>query len=178
MATAAARRYAKAIFELAQESGQAKRWSERLEVVAQFLRDPELAEVLGNPSVTVARRQELAQALGGSNLIDQEALNLIKLLVESNRTGEIDGVVEEYERLRDELEGRLRATAVTAVELSDKEVRQLVAQLSKQVGKEVRLETEVDPAILGGLVLRVGDRLVDASVRTRLQQLRRRLATV
>lgn len=178
MATAAARRYAKAIFELAQETGEVKRWGERLELAGRFLADPQLQAVLSNPSVTLERRQEVVDSLSGDHKLGPEGQNLIKLLVENGRVEDAQGIGEEYERLRDELEDRLRATATTAVELSDREQRDLVAGLSKQFGKEVRLTVEVDPAILGGLVLRIGDRLIDASVRMRLQQLRRRLATV
>ncbi len=177
MATAAARRYSKAILELAEAAGEVKLWSERLGVVRQFLTDPDLAAVLANPSVTVQRRKEVVETLG-THLLGREGLNLVKLLIETGRVQEIDGIIDEFHRLADLAAGRVRATAVTAIELPQKDVDQLLADLSRQLGKEVRLEVEVDPAIMGGLVLHVGDQLIDASVRTRLLQLRRRLATV
>ncbi len=177
MASAAARRYAKAIFELARESRDVRRWGERLEVVRRYLADPQLAGLLANPSITVQRRKEMVEQLGLRHL-GQEGMNLLKLLIETNRTAEIEGVIEEFSRLEDAAAGRVRATAVTAVKLPQKDVEQLVADLSRQLGKEVKLEVQVDPAIMGGLVLHVGDQLIDASIRTRLQQLRRRLASV
>ena len=109
---------------------------------------------------------------------DPEATNLAKLLIESNRVGEIAGIAEEYERLVDVAADRVRATVTTAVELAPAERDRVSEELSKRLGKEVRLDVVVDANILGGLKLQYGDHLVDASVATRLQQLRRRLAEV
>jgi F-type H+-transporting ATPase subunit delta len=112
-----------------------------------------------------------------SDLFDgREATNLAKLLIESNRIREVGAIAEDFQRLADEAAGRVRATVTTAVELSSKDRDRVEHELSRRLGKEVRLDALVDPAILGGLKVQYGDRLVDASVATRLQQLRRRLA--
>jgi F-type H+-transporting ATPase subunit delta len=92
--------------------------------------------------------------------------------------GQIGDVVEEFEALADIAAGRVRATVTTAVDLDPEERGHLVDQLSQRLGKEVRLSTAVDKRILGGLKLQYGDHLIDASLATRLQQLRRRLADV
>jgi F-type H+-transporting ATPase subunit delta len=98
------------------------------------------------------------------------------MLVETGRVGQAGGILDEFEELADEAAGRVRATVTTAVELSAADRERIGDQLSKRLGKEVRLTAAVDRRIVGGLKLRYGDHLIDASVAARLQQLRRRLA--
>jgi F-type H+-transporting ATPase subunit delta len=174
VATAAARRYARAIFELAQEEGQVDEWSRRLTVVRDLLSDPLVAAVLTNPTIAVSRRMELISA--APHELDPEATNLARLLIESNRVRQIADVAEEFESLADAAAGRVRATVTTAVELDAEERNLLIKQLSERLGKEVRVRVAVDKGIIGGLKLQYGDHLIDASLATKLQQLRRRLA--
>ena len=172
MATAAARRYARAVFELADGEGQVEAWGRRVSQVREVLSDPDVARVLTNPTIATEQRMALV-----SDLFDGgEATNLAKLLIESDRVRDVDAIAEEFQRLADEAAGRVRATVTTAVELSAKDRDRVAEELSRRLGKQVHLDVLVDPRILGGLKLQYGDRLVDASVATRLQQLRRRLA--
>jgi F-type H+-transporting ATPase subunit delta len=172
VATAAARRYARAIFELADDEGNLEAWGERLAQVREVLTDPEVARVLTNPTIATEQRMALV-----TDLFDgSEATNLAKLLIESDRVRDVDAIAEEFQRLADEAAGRVRATVTTAVELSSEDRDRVAGELSRRLGKEIHLDVLVDPGILGGLKLQYGDRLVDASVATRLQQLRRRLA--
>ena len=175
MASAAARRYARAVFELATQERDLAGWRRRVETVAGLFANEDLRAALMNRGVATERRAELLQDVAAG--LDPEALNLGRLLLENGRVKDAVDILAEFDRLADEAEGRVRATAITAVELEDEERGRLERDLAERFGGKLRLETEVDPAILGGLVVRVGDHLVDASVRTRLQQLRRRLAT-
>ena len=174
MATAAARRYAKAVFDLAEREGQVDEWGRRVAAIRQLLSDPEIASVLTNP--TIPTEQRFALISDAPHVLDPEATNLAKLLIESNRVRDVTEVEVEFQRLADEAAGRVRATVTTAVELTPKDRDRVADELSKRLGKEIRMHLVVDPRILGGLKLQYGDRLVDASVSTRLQQLRRRLA--
>lgn len=178
MASARARRYAKAIFELAQEGdgSETEAWPARLAAVKAVLTDGMALQVFSSPAVPSARRVELVSELRTPEM-GEGGLNLARLLVAAGRPELIDGIIEEYGALADAAAGRVRATATTAVELDAGERERIARGLSERLGKEVRLEVRVDPAIVGGMVLQVGDRLIDASVATRLQQLRRRLAT-
>jgi F-type H+-transporting ATPase subunit delta len=136
------------------------------------LSDPEVARALTNPTIATEQRMAIV-----SDLFDgSEATNLAKLLIESDRVRDVGAIADEFQRLADEAAGRVRATVTTAVELSSKDRDRVAEELSKRLGREIHLDVLVDPAILGGLKLQYGDRLVDASVATRLQQLRRRLA--
>jgi F-type H+-transporting ATPase subunit delta len=175
VAGAAARRYARAIFELAQDEKDLAGWARRVDRVAQALVDENVRRLLENPSVPTEARLESLDA--GAKGWDEQAKNLAKLLVSGNRVEIARDVADEYQRLVDEAEGRVQATATTAVELSSQERSRLAKELGTSLGREVRLDVNVDPSIIGGLVLQFGDSLIDASVATRLQQLRRRLAT-
>jgi F-type H+-transporting ATPase subunit delta len=174
VATSAARRYGRAVFELAQKEGKVAEWAGRLGAVRDLLGNPAVAAVITNPTIAVGERMALVAGAGTG--FDPEATNLARLLIESNRVSEVDGIATEFERLTDELAGRVRATVTTAVELTSTDRERVAGELSRRLGKEVRLDVAVDPRILGGMKLQYGDRLVDASVSTKLQQLRRRLA--
>jgi F-type H+-transporting ATPase subunit delta len=173
VATAAAKRYARAVFELATVEGQVEKWGGQLAELQQALSNPGLVKILSNPTIPIGQRMELLASL---DFLDHETANLGRLLIESNHVDEIDGIAGEYQHLADAAAGRVRATVTTAVELEPEDRDRVARELSKRLGKEVSMSVVVDPAILGGLKLQYGDRLIDASVATRLQQLRRRLA--
>jgi F-type H+-transporting ATPase subunit delta len=170
----AARRYARAAFELAQEAGDIDSWQARLEMLRDLLTDERVAAVLTNPTIPAERRMTLIS--DAPHQLDPAATNLARLLIESGRVGEIGMVLLEFERLADESAGRVVATVTSAIPLEQPERQALADRLSKRLGRDVRLDALVDPRILGGLKLQYGDHLVDASVAARLQQLRRRLA--
>ena len=173
MATASAKRYARAVFELATGEGRIDEWKTQLGAVRQVLANSQMADVLRNPTIPIEQRMELVVSL---KVLDDEAANLAKLLIEGHRVDEIAGVADEFERLADGAAGRVRAVVTTAVELEPEDRDRVSSELSKRLGKDVTMEVLVDPRILGGLKLQYGDRLIDASVATRLQQLRRQLA--
>jgi len=174
VATAAAKRYAKAVFELAQEEGTLEEWSLRLGTIRELFANAEVAAVLSNPTISSARREALVAA--APQLLDAEGSNLARLLVESGRVDDAGEIDDQFQRLADEKAGRVRATVTTAIELGKADRDRVQSELSRRLAKEVRLSVVVDPRILGGLKLQYGDRVVDASVATRLEQLRRRLA--
>jgi F-type H+-transporting ATPase subunit delta len=173
VATAAAKRYARAVFELASEEGRVEEWLRHLTAIKDLMTDASVAAVLENPTIPAARRMELIAA---PRYLDPEATNLARMLIETRHVDQAAGILDEYEQLADEAAGRIRAIVTTAVELSADDRERLGKQLSERLSKEVRLTATVDRRIIGGLKLQYGDHLVDASLATRLQQLRRRLA--
>jgi F-type H+-transporting ATPase subunit delta len=169
----AAKRYAQAAFEVAQEKGTAPAWSAALDQIGEFMSDPEVAHVLTNTRVLVDAKQRLVEtALAG---IDALALNLARLLVKKGRTPLAADIATEFKRLTEEQQGISRARAVTAVAMSDAERQALTQRLQEQTGGQVLLETEVDASLIGGLVLQIGDRMIDSSTRARLEALRESL---
>lgn len=177
MASTTAKRYAKAVFDLARETGDVAGWRERLARLQTLVGDAQTAAIIANPAVSPERRLQVVDVLDPDDELGQEGRNLGKLLIEARATPALPEIREEYDRLDDEAAGRVRAVATSAVPLSEEDQKRLVADLSRRFQKEVRLQTRVDPSILGGLVVQVGDQVIDASIQTRLQQLRRQLAT-
>jgi len=174
VATAAAKRYAKAVFELAQDEGNVDQWQRRLTRVRELFDDPATAAVISNPTIPSEQREALVS--GEPHVLDREATNLARLLIESSRIGDAAEIDEEFQRLADEAAGRVRATLTTAIELEAQDRDHLARELSRRLEKDVHISLVVDPRILGGMKLQYGDRIVDASVATKLEQLRRRLA--
>jgi F-type H+-transporting ATPase subunit delta len=167
---AIARRYAQAYFDLAQAAGAVDAWGSELSRVAEALSDDEVARALDNPRLRVTQRAELAAALLEGTR--KEAGNLVRLLVERNRGAALPQVVAHYQRLADRASGVTRAEVTTAVPVDDATAARIRHTLSDRIGGAVETTVAQDPEILGGLVIRIGDRVIDGSVRTRLQQLR------
>ena len=174
MPTAAARRYAKAVFELAAQEGQVEQWQRRLTRVRELFDDPATAAVLANPTIPLEQRETVIS--GAPHVLDPEGTNLARLLIESWRIADAAEIDEEFQRLADEAAGRVRATVTTAIELATRDRDRVARELSQRLGKDVNISVVVDPSIVGGMKLQYGDRVVDASVATKLEQLRRRLA--
>ena len=168
------RRYAQAVFQLAVESGQLETWSEDLRVVAVALENAEMAGLLDSPQVPVSVKIDtIKQVLGDS--VERLALNLVSLLAVRKLCYLVPGILDEYGHLVDAHGGIERAEVVSAVELDDGQRSAILRVIEEIVGNEVRLTSRVDPEILGGLIVRVGDRVLDGSVRARLREMRRRI---
>ena len=168
--------YARALFEAAKERG-------RLDVVREELGDfvatvgdvPELRNLLRNPQLDPrARRAALEDLLGDS---DELVRNFLLLTAEKGRAGQIEDIYREFERLVAAHERRLRVQLTTAFELSDEDASGIVKQIEEGSGQAVEATRDVDPDLIGGLVLQAGSLRVDASVRGRLERLRQELAT-
>jgi len=136
---------------------------------------PELGELLRNPQLDKRAKTAAVDAVAGE--ADPLVLNLLRLLVEKNRAGEVAQVAEEFERMAAVEEGELSVELTTAYELSDEEARAIVGQIEQRSGRKVEANRTGDPELIGGMVLQVGSRRVDASIRGRIEQLGRDLRT-
>ena len=170
----AARRYAEAAFEVATRDGTLERWRTDLDLAASLAGDQRSLDVLANPAIPIERRGKALDDLLGDRVSGQTA-NLIRLLLRRGRIEDLPRVAAEYRRLDDARQGITHATATSASELTQDEIRELTARLEQSTGGRIALDVEVDPSLLGGLVVRVGDRLIDGSVRGRLERLRNQL---
>ena len=169
----AAKRYAIAAFELAQEHNDSDAWLNALRQIAEFMGDPEVRRVLENTRVAQEPKQRLIEAALGD--LPALPLNLARLLVRKNRSALAVDIARQFEQLLEQQRGVSRARATTAVPLGDAERAALSQRLSQQTGGEIVLETAVDPELLGGVVVQIGDRLIDASTRMKLRALRANL---
>ena len=136
---------------------------------------PELEDLLRNPQLDRRAKIAAVEAVAGES--DALVLNFLRLLVEKRRSGDVEQVGEEFERMAAAEEGELSVELTTAYELSDEEARAIVGQIEQRSGRRVEATRDVDPELIGGMVLQVGLRRVDASIRGRLEQLGRELRT-
>ncbi len=166
----AARPYAKAVFELARNSGNYDAWSERLSLLKAVVADPALATALDDPSNTSADRALLVEKIVGDKL-DAEGVNMVRLLAENNRLSLVSEVGDIYENLRADEEGTLEATVITAMALDDNYRSKLTEALQRRFDKKVKIVEEIDDSLIGGAIIRAGDIVIDGSVKGRLSQL-------
>jgi F-type H+-transporting ATPase subunit delta len=167
------RRYARALLEVALESGQGDRILAELEALATEIdaaRD--LRILLESPIFARSQRREVLAAVAERARLTKTTHDFLMLLVDRDRTALLRQIVRIYRDLADEAAGRVRATVTSPLPLSEAETSELEGALATATGKTVALSTELDPALLGGLVARVGDRVYDGSLKTQLERLR------
>jgi F-type H+-transporting ATPase subunit delta len=170
----AGRRYAEAAFELAERDRTIDAWGRDLDLAAGLARDERVARAVDSPAVPFARRRKAVERLLGKN-VSRGALNLALLLAERGRFAILPDVSAEYDALVRESRGIVAAVVTTPAPLSEKELAGVRARVEQMAGAKAELTTATDPGLLGGLTVRIGDRLIDASVQGRLERLRGRL---
>jgi F-type H+-transporting ATPase subunit delta len=171
-----ARRYAEAAFEVATRDDTVEKWRNELDLAAELVGDERALDVLANPAIPGERRAKALEEMLGDR-VSRPVQNLIQLMPRRGRIDDLPRVAAEFRRLDDKRQGITHATATSARELTQDEVRALTARLEETTGGRIALDVEVDPSLLGGLIVRVGDRLIDGSVRGRLERLRNQLVS-
>jgi F-type H+-transporting ATPase subunit delta len=169
-----ARRYAEAIFDLADEEETFIRWAGDLQTIAGFTTEADVAKILASARVPRAEKMRLLSA-GLQGQVGDEAMNLVRLLNDRDKLGIVPDIVAVFREKVDDRRGIAHAVVTTAVPLSDDERAAVAARLSAITGKSVDVTPVVDESIIGGVVARIGDKLIDGSTRTRLKALRRSL---
>lgn len=168
--TIVARPYAKAIFEIARAGDSLAEWAELLALASGVVEDESFHGALHSPDVDPAMLTDIVIDICGERAGELET-NFIRLLAENGRLYCLPAIGQEFERLRDEYENIADVQVTSAVPLSDEQKQRFAAAMRSRLGKEVRLHCQVDPALVGGAVLRSGDMVIDGSVRGRLDQL-------
>ena len=167
-----ARPYAKAAFEFAQAQGALDAWSGMLASAAQVANnDAMLADVLGNPRLSSVEKTDLFVDVCGEAL-DEEGRNFLQTLGRRNRLAALPAIAEQFELLKAQQEKRMDVTIVSAYPLDAKQEDTLASALAKRLNREITITTQVDSALLGGVILRAGDTVIDGSGRGRLARLR------
>jgi F-type H+-transporting ATPase subunit delta len=166
-----ARRYAEAAFEIAERDDSLAAWLAALAVAGERLTAPEVLRLLSNPAIAASARVEVLERILRDDVTGAPR-NLLALLVRRGRFELLPAVIREFTRLHHRREGIVEAIVTSATPLEDSEVEALQQRLVAMTGSRVELQQQVDPDLLGGLQVRVGDRLIDGSVRGRLERLR------
>jgi F-type H+-transporting ATPase subunit delta len=172
----AARRYAEAAFQVAERDGTVDVWRRELGAAATIVGQAAIGRTLSNPAIPIETRATAVGATFG-RVASQPVTNLIQLMLRRGRIEDVPRVASEFRRLDNAQKGITIATATAAAPLSDDEVAALTTRLEALTGGRIELDVNVDPSLLGGLVVQVGDRLIDGSVRGRLERLRNQLVS-
>jgi len=173
---AVARRYAKALLLIGKEDGQAELYRDELGSFSCLVsQNKELEQALCNPLYDSAGRKKILESILKKLNLSKVLRAFLLLLFDKGRMGFVTAINEFYGKLADELKGIARASLVSAAELTGDTIDQVRASLSKMTGKVIVLEVEQDPGLIGGIVTRIGDLVLDGSVRTQLQNMRESL---
>lgn len=170
-----ARRYARALYEEAERAGSVEQIDDDMATIRATLESSkELEAFFQSPIISREKKEAVVASLFGERLASLTR-SFIGLLIEKQREDLFPEVARAYGALRDEQQGVVEATARTAIALSEEEEQHLVQALERKTGQTVRLRVVQDPALLGGVVVRIGDTVYDGSVRHQLETLRERM---
>jgi F-type H+-transporting ATPase subunit delta len=174
--TAAARRYAKALFQIAHEDRRVSEVSDELDTLATLLdENQELKDALLTPLHPVKDRKGVLAAIAQSTQTSPAVTNFYRYLIDQRRLVDFYGIREEYQRLADEDAGLVKAVVTTAAPLDDRRKDRLRRALSERTGQEVQLDVQIDPTLIGGAIATVGGMVFDGSLRAQLTGLRANL---
>jgi F-type H+-transporting ATPase subunit delta len=165
-----ARPYARAAFDEARAEKRLNEWSDSLKVATQVVKDPRVDNLLGNPQVTPEQLAQLLIDIAGPTLGEHGA-NFVRTLAANHRLAYLPEISEQFETLKDADQGVADVTVTSATALSEAQRQQLSAAMEERLRRKVRLHSEIDPALIGGAILRSGDLVIDGSLSSRLQRI-------
>tara|TARA_B100000029_G_scaffold314872_1_gene307274 strand:+ start:276 stop:815 length:540 start_codon:yes stop_codon:yes gene_type:complete len=169
-----AKRYALALYQLANENKAVDKCRLGLELCRDIVEDSRISAFLGMPNVRVERKIEMVTT--NLNDVDKLVVNLMGMLIQRDTISLVQDILDQYNKILDQASGRERAHVVSAVAMTKQSQGRLSKFLSEVVGKDIELTADVDSDMTAGLVARVGDKILDGSVKTRLRDLRKSLA--
>jgi F-type H+-transporting ATPase subunit delta len=174
--TTIARPYAEAAFRLAREQNALPVWSEMLRFVSVVVAEPKVATALDNPNLSAGDKESLLLSLCGERL-NREGRNFVRVLVDADRVALLPEIASLFGTLKDDAEGVARARIDSAYPVTDAQLAELTAALEKRFGKKIEATVAVDPALIGGARITVGDTVIDGTVQARLAAMARQLRT-
>ncbi|WZL73615.1 F0F1 ATP synthase subunit delta [Clostridiaceae bacterium 35-E11] len=178
MAQLVAKTYSKALFEVAIESNQLDKFVEELKFVLEaFQQNPMFYELYKTPQISNDEKKEIIGEVFGKKL-SAEIMNFLKILLDKRRTRNFEEIVKEYQRLANNYNNIVEGVAVTAIALKKEDQTKIESKLSNITGKKIKLKNEVDPSIIGGILVRIGDKVIDGTVQSRLGELQEDLAQI
>ena len=170
------RRYTKALFQLAREAGQEEQVGQEVEQFYAAYSGSELQGVLTNPAFGLASRKKVLLQVAESQRFSPLTIHFLSLLLERDRLAYLPGIVSSYRRMLNEAKGRVEGKVIGARPLEPAMLDRLGQMLGGISGKEVVLEQETDPALIGGVLIELEGTIYDGSVRTQLEKMKQRIA--
>lgn len=168
--TTAARPYARAVYQQAKASASIDDWGNALVLMAAVAGDNAMSSVLSNPQLNRADKGDAVLKVIADKLNAQQQ-NLIKLMAENNRLPVLPEVAEQFEVYRAEAEGKIDAEVISAFDLSDEQQNAITKTLKDKLGREVSITTTTDASLIGGVVIKAGDTIIDGSMKSQLESL-------
>lgn len=165
-----ARPYAEAVYRLAQSESDLAGWSSRVATLAAIVSDAQVAALIADPAVSSERVATLVVDVAGASLGERGA-NFVKVLADNDRLTLLPEISAQFETLKAEAEGVVEATITSAQELTQAQIDELVAGLKAKFNRSVNVEVAVDPELIGGAIIAIGDQVIDGSVKGRLQRM-------
>ena len=176
MSSATSSKFARALAEVAEESKQEIRVQAELSEFAELIAShKELSDTLTNPAIPFAAKRNIVEEIGRKASLEKMTVNFVLVLLEHGQIDQIEDVVEAYDEVLDEFHGILRARVVSSEELR-KDVHERIRKVAAGLtGKEVKIDYDVDEALVGGFKLQIGSTIYDGSLQNQLDEIRRRL---
>ncbi len=171
-----ARPYALAAFDEARKNNELKSWSDVLQSAVNAVENVQVRALITSPRVARSQLQGLMLSLCGGDKLSKSTANFIKLLVEAQRLILLPEIAAIFEVMRAEAEKSVDVVVTSAFDLNDTQKQKITAAMKKRLGREIRLNCETDQKLLGGIVIRAGDKVIDGSARTHLSELANALA--
>lgn len=168
--TTAARPYANAVYDIAHEASALESWGDALANLAAVISDRQMKETLDSPELGKQQKAELVIKVLGDKLTEKQQ-NLVKLMAENGRLKLMPDVLAQFEVARAKAENKIEAQVTSAFELSAKQIEELVNTLKNKLGCDVTLTTTIDESLIGGVIIRAGDTIIDASLKSQLDSL-------
>lgn len=168
--TTAARPYANAVYDIANAASTLDSWSDALANLAAVINDAQVSELLSDPDAGKQQKGELIIQVLGDKLNEQQQ-NLVKLMAENGRLIIMQDVQEQFEVARAKAENKVEAEVVSAFELTAEQTDELINTLKNKLGCEITLTTTIDESLIGGVVIKAGDTIIDASMKSQLDSL-------
>lgn len=168
--TTAARPYARAVFQQAQETSSVESWGDALALLSTVSSDALMKAVIDNPQLGREKKgEQLINVV--KDLVNDQQKNLIKLMAENGRLKILPDVAQQFEIFRADAEGKIEAEVVSAFALSAEQEKTIIQTLKNKLGREVSLTTSIDESLIGGVVIKAGDTIIDGSMKAQLESL-------
>lgn len=178
MAELVSKRYSNALFEVAFEQGQYEAVQDELSFVTACLNEePKLYQLLKSPLISSDEKKEILSAIFKEN-VSKEVFNFLRIIIDKGRESYIESIVEEYRVLANKVKNKIDAVAITAVPMNELDLKKLQVNLSMSSGKNIQLQNQVDPSVKGGVLVKIGDKVIDGTVKSRLENLKEQLSQI
>jgi len=168
--TTTARPYAKAVYDLASENSAIESWGDALANLAAVVIDSQVASLLDDPSTGKADKGEILIQIMGDKLTDKQQ-NMVRLMAENGRLKLMPDVAEQFEVARAKAENVVEAQVISAFELTPEQTSEITNTLKNKLGCDITLSTSVDETLIGGVIIKAGDTIIDASMKSQLDSL-------